>query len=45
MTHANAFNLSPGPGYNPSMRPYKPLNQRAVIGTAKRFSRVPIIVK
>jgi len=45
MTHANAFNLSPGPGYNPSMKPYKPLNQRPVIGTAKRFSRVPIIVK
>jgi len=45
MTHANAFNLSPGPGYNPSLRPIKQQHERPVIGTAKRFSRVPIIVK
>ena len=44
MTHASAFNLSPGPGYNPSLNPVKVRNERPVIGTAKRFARVPIIV-
>ena len=44
MTHANAFNLSPGPAYKPPMANWK-VEPRPVIGTAKRFSRVPVIVK
>lgn len=45
MTHVHTHDLSPGPSYNPSIAPIKRSYQKPIIGTAKRFSRVPIIVK
>ena len=36
MTHANASNLSPGPGYNPSHKSVLKGSQQPAIGTQKR---------